>query len=53
MSDNGRSAGVQDARADRVIDSEHIRWLTLLKLLRLLGLCINPHRMYGGGWVKC
>ena len=53
MSDNGRSAGVQDARADRVIDSEHIRWLTLLKLPRLLDLCTNPHHMHGGGWVKC
>ena len=53
MSDNGRFAGVKDARVDRVIDSEQIRWLTLLKLLRLLDLWTNPHHMHGGGWVKC
>ena len=53
MSDNGRFAGGKDARVDRVSDSEQIRWLTLLKLLRLLDLWTNPHHMHGGGWVKC
>ena len=53
MGDNGRFAGGKDGKADRVGDSEQIRWLTLFKLCRLLDLWTGPHHMHGGGCGQC
>ena len=53
MGDNDRFAGGKDGKADRVGDSEQIRWLTLLKLCRLLDLWTSPHHMHGGGRGQC